>query len=145
MSMEEEKDNYMHKQQELIDALTDEVQELYRSQEATEKKLDGIALLNSDPEKVKKISNHLNSCPRKDELEALSISIKSWTEKINNITKEVKEFKEVVENDNLIITVKDNILQKLYDSFSELQWQIDELKKTKTIDNSGNVSLITPE
>ena len=31
MSMEEEKDNYMHKQQELIDALTDEVQELYRS------------------------------------------------------------------------------------------------------------------
>ena len=31
MSMEEEKDNYMHKQQALINALTDEVQELYRS------------------------------------------------------------------------------------------------------------------
>ena len=30
MSMEEEEDNYMHKQQELIDAFTDEVQELYR-------------------------------------------------------------------------------------------------------------------
>ena len=72
MSMEEEKDNYMHKQQELIDALTDEVQELYRSQEATEKKLDEIlAFLNNDPKKVKEISNHLNSCPRKDELEAL--------------------------------------------------------------------------
>ena len=74
----------MHKQQELIDALTDEVQELYRSQEATGKKLDGIlALLNDDPEKVKEISNHLNSCPRKDESEALSVSIKSWTEKLN--------------------------------------------------------------
>ena len=122
MSMGEEKDNYMHKQQELIDALTDEVQELYRSQEATEKKLDGIlALLNDDSEKVKEISNHLNSCPRKDELAALSVSIKSWTEKINNVTKDVKEFEEVVENDNLIITVKDNILQKLDDSFSELQ------------------------
>ena len=51
----------------------------------------------------------------------------------------------MVENHNLIITVKDNILQKLDDSFSDLQWQIDELKKTKTIDNSGNVSLIVPE
>ena len=108
--------------------------------------LDGIlALLNEDPEKVKEISNHLNSCLRKDKLEALLVSIKSWTEKMNNVTKDVKEFKEVVENDNLIITVKGNILQKLDDSFSELQWQIDELKKTKTIDNSGNVSLITPE
>ena len=113
------------------------------------KKLDGIlALLNEDPEKVKEISNHLNSCRRKDELEALSVNIKSWTEKINNVTKDVKEFKEfkeVVENENLIITVKDNMLQKLDDSFSELQWQIDELKKTKTIDNSVNVSLITQE
>ena len=43
------------------------------------------------------------------------------------------------------MVVKDNILQKVDDSFSELQWQIDELKKTKTIDNSGNVSLITSE
>ena len=51
----------------------------------------------------------------------------------------------MVDNDNLIIIVKDNILQKLDDSFSELQWQIDQLKKTKTIDNSRNVSLITPE
>ena len=30
-------------------------------------------------------------------------------------------------------------------SFSELQWQIVELKKTKTIDNRGNVGLIIPE
>ena len=83
VQIQEEKDNYMRKQQELIDVLTDEVQELYRSQEATEKKLDGIlASLNDDPEKVKEISNHLNSCPRKDELEALSVSIKSWTKKL---------------------------------------------------------------
>ena len=77
-------------------------------------------------------------------MDVLWESMKGWTERIGKVDRELQNFKEVQEKGNLIITVKDNILQKLDDSFSELQWQIDELKKTKTID-SGNVSLITPE
>ena len=40
--MEESQNEYMHKQQELIDALTDEMTELYRTQGITEKKLHGV-------------------------------------------------------------------------------------------------------
>ena len=45
ISMEESQHEYMLKQQELIDALTDEMTELYRTQEVTEKILECIYLL----------------------------------------------------------------------------------------------------
>ena len=42
MSMVEEKDKYLYKQKELVDALTDEMTELYSAQETLESKLDRV-------------------------------------------------------------------------------------------------------
>ena len=39
---------------------------------------------------------------------------------------ELQEIKEMVENDNSIIEVKDNLLEKLKESCDELQSQIEE-------------------
>ena len=70
MSMVEEKDKYLYKQQELIDALTDEMAELYSAQETLESKLDIIlAVIRNEPNKVEEVNKHLLACPRKDELE----------------------------------------------------------------------------
>ena len=45
ISTEESQHEYMLKQQELIDALTDKITELYRNLEATDKKLETILTL----------------------------------------------------------------------------------------------------
>ena len=67
MSMVEEKDKYLYKQQELIDALTDEMTELYSAQETLEYKLDRIlAVISNEPGKVEEVNRHLLACPRKD-------------------------------------------------------------------------------
>ena len=82
----------------------------------------------------------MQACPRKEELDALSESIKSLTTKVENVCQELKEFKEFVENDNLIIVVEDNLLGKLKDSCKELQSQIEEIKKSKVNNNGGNTN-----
>ena len=56
-----------------------------------------------------------------------------WTTKNENVSQEFKECKEFVENDNLIIEVKDNLLIKFKESCNELQLQIEELEKQKLI------------
>ena len=62
MSMEEDKDKYLYKQQELIDALTDEMKELYSAQETLETKLDRIlAIISNEPDKVEEINRHLQA------------------------------------------------------------------------------------
>ena len=63
----------------------------------------------------------MQACPRKEELDVLSESMKSWTTKVENVSQELKEFKEFVKNNNLIIEVKDNLLEKLKDSCKESQ------------------------
>ena len=78
MSMVEERDKYLYKQQELIEALTDEMTELYSAHETLESKLDRIlAVISNEPDKVEEVNKHLLACPRKDELEALSETMKS--------------------------------------------------------------------
>ena len=109
MSMVEEKDKYLYKQQELIDALTDEMTELYSAQETLETKLDRIlGVISNEPDKVEEINRHLQTFPRKNELKALSQSMKSWTMRVENTNHELVEIKEMVDNDNLILGVKDN-------------------------------------
>ena len=68
ISMEESQHEYMLKQQELIDALTDETTELYRTQEATDKKLETIlTLITNDPgniqelERIEKVDRELQN------------------------------------------------------------------------------------
>ena len=59
MSMEEEKDKYLYKQQEL-DALTDEMTELYRAQNTMETKLDRILpIISNEPQKVEEMNRHV--------------------------------------------------------------------------------------
>ena len=101
----------MLKQQELIDALTDEMTELYRTQEAKDKKLETIlTLITSHPGNIQELGRHLEACPRREEMDALSESMKVWTERIEKVNRELQNFKEVVEDDDLVIKVKDNIL-----------------------------------
>ena len=129
MSMEEEKDKYLYKQQELVDALSDEMTELYRAQDTMETKLDRIlAIISNEPEKVEEMNRHLQACLRRDELDTLSEIMKSWNTKVENVSHELQEIKEMVENDNLIIEVKDNLLEKLKESCDELQSRIEELR-----------------
>ena len=86
ISMEESQHNYMLKQQELIDALTDEMTELYRTQEATDKKLETIlTLITNDPGNIQELGRHLQACPRREEMDALSESMKGWTERIEKV------------------------------------------------------------
>ena len=141
MSMEEDKDKYLYKQQELIDALTDEMTVLYSAQETLETQLDRIlVLMSNEPDKVEEINRHLQACSRKDELDALSQSMKSWTTNVENMNHELQEIKEMVENDNLIIEVKDNLLEKLKESCDESQSQIKELK-SKSNNNCSNANI----
>ena len=81
------------------------------------------------------VSKHLLACPRKDEWEALSEKMKSWTIRVENVSRELKNFKDFVDNDNLIIEVKDNLLIKLNVSCNDLQSQIDELRKSRVNNN----------
>ena len=135
--MVEEKDKYLYKQQELIHALTDEITELYSAQETLESKLDRmLAVINTEPDKVEEINKHFLACLRKDELEALSETMKSWTIRVENVSRELKDFKDFVNKDNLILEVKDNLLIKLNESCNDLQLQIDELRKSR-INNNG--------
>ena len=76
--------------------------------------------MSNEPDKVEEINRHLPVCSRKVELDALSQSMKSWTTKVENMNHELQEIKEIVENDNLIIEVKDNLLEKLKESCDEL-------------------------
>ena len=87
--MEDVQYDYMLKQHDSsIDAMTDKVTELYRTQEITEKKLDGILVfIVTDPDKVHEISRNLQVYTRKDKLDALSGSMKAWTAKIENVAK----------------------------------------------------------
>ena len=125
ISMEESQHEYMLKQQELIDALTDEMTELYRTQEATEKKLETLlTLITNDPVNIQEVGRHLQACPRREEMDALSKSMKGWTEKIEKVGRELQNFKEVVEDDDLIIKVKDNILKELNENYDEIQLQV---------------------
>ena len=71
----------------------------------------------------------------------LSQSMKSWTTKVENMNHELLEIEEMVENDNLIIVVKDNLLERLKENCEELQLQIEELKKSKSNNNYSNVSI----
>ena len=76
----------MLKQQELIDALTDEMTELYRTQEATDKKLETIlTLITNDPGNIQELGRHLQACPRREEIKSLSESMKVWTERIEKV------------------------------------------------------------
>ena len=143
MTVEEEKDKYLNKQQELIDALTDEVTELYTVQDTLETKLDRIlAIISDDPENVEDIDRHLQACLRKNALDELSEIMKSWNTKVENVSNELQEFKEFVENDNLIIEVKD-LLKKLKESCDELQSQIEELTR-KAMPPAHLASLAAP-
>ena len=131
-SMEESQHEYMLKQQGLINALTDEMTELYRTQEATDKKLEIIlTLITNDPENIQEEGRHLQTCPRREEMDALSESIEVWTERIEKVDRELQYFKEVVEDDDLVIKIKDNILKKLNENYEEIQLQIKELEKFK--------------
>ena len=47
----------------------------------------------------------------------------------------------MVENDNLIIEVKENLLEKFKESCEELQLQIEELKKSKGNNNYSNANV----
>ena len=86
ISMEESQHEYMLKQQELIDALTVETTELYRTQEATDKKLETIlTLITNDPGNIQELGRHLQACPRTEEMDALSESMKVWTERIEKV------------------------------------------------------------
>ena len=44
-------------------------------------------------------------------MDALSESTKVWTERIQKVDRELQNFKEVVEDDDLVIKLKDNILK----------------------------------
>ena len=121
MSMVEAKDKYLYKHQELIDALTDEMTELYSAQGILEPKLDRIlAVISNEPDKVEEVNKHLLAYPRKNELEALSETIKSWTIRVENVSRELNDFEDFVDNDNWIIKVKDNLLIKLNESYNDL-------------------------
>ena len=67
--------------------------------------------------------------------------MKSWNTKVENVSHELQEIKEMVENDNLIIEITDNLLEKLKESCDELQSQIDELRKTKCNNNCSNENI----
>ena len=83
---------------------TDEMTELYSAQVTLKTKLDRIlGVISNEPDNVEEINRHLQACPRKDELEALSKSMKSWTTKVENMNYELIEIKEMVENYNLIL------------------------------------------
>ena len=124
------------KQQELIDALTDEMTELYRTQEATDKKLETILTsITNDPGNIQELGRHLEACPRREEMNALSESMKRWTERIEKVDGGLQNLKEVVEDDDLVIKVKDNILKKLNENYEEIQLQIKELEKFRVNHN----------
>ena len=95
ISMEESQHEYMLKQQELISinqtsALTDEMTELYRTQEATDKKLETLlTLITNDPGNIQEVGRHLQACPRKEEMDKLSESMKGWTERIEKVDREL--------------------------------------------------------
>ena len=89
-SMEKSLHEYMLKQQELIDALKDETTELYRTQDATDKKLETIlTLITNDPGNIQELGRHLQACPRREEMDALSESMKVWTERIEKVDQEL--------------------------------------------------------
>ena len=141
--MVDEKTKYLCKQQELVEALTDEMSELYRAHDAMESKLDSIlSIITNDPDKVEEINKYLQACPRKDELDALSGGIKSWTEKIEKIDIELKECKDkFAENNNIILQVKDRFFEKIKKRCENLQAQIDELRMiNNSTENSNNTS-----
>ena len=118
--------------------------ELYSPQETLESKLDRIlAVISNEPGKVDEVNKHLVACPRKDELEALSETMKSWTIRVENVSRELKDFKDFVDNDNLIIEVEDNLLIKLNESCNDLQSQIDELRKSRVNNNGINRNNLT--
>ena len=118
--------------------------ELYSAQEPLESKLDRIlAVVSNEPDKVDEVNKHLLACPRKDELEALSETMKSWTIRVENVSRELKDFKDFVDNDNLIIEVKDILLIKLNESCNDLQSQIDELRKSRVNNNGINGNNLT--
>ena len=54
---------------------------------------------------------------------------------------ELLEIKEMVENDNLILEVKDNLLKNLKESCEELQLHIEELKKSKSNNNDSKANV----
>ena len=66
-------------------------------------------------------------------MDALSESMKGWTERIEKVDRELQNFKEVVEDDDLVIKVKNNILKKLNENYEEIQ--IKELEKFKVNHN----------
>ena len=68
-------------------------------------------------------------------MDALSESMKVWTERIEKVDQELQNFKEVVEDDDLVIKVKDNILKNLNGNYEEIQLQIMELEKFKVNNN----------
>ena len=68
-------------------------------------------------------------------MDALSESMKGWTERIEKEDRELQNFKKVVEDDDLVIKVKDNILNKLNENYEEIQLQIKELEKFKVNHN----------
>ena len=126
----------------MIDALTDEMTELYRIQEATDKKLETLlTLITNDPGNIQEVGRHLQACPRREEMDTLSESMKGWTERIEKLDRELQNFKEEVEDDDLVIQVKDNILKKLNENYEEIQLQIKELEKFKiNHNNTSNVN-----
>ena len=99
--------------------------------------------MSNEPDKVDEVNKRLLACPRKDELEALSETMKSWTIRVENVSRELNDFKEFVDNDNLILEVKDNLLIKLNESCNDLQSQIDELRKSRVNNNGINGNNLT--
>ena len=59
------------------------------------------------------------------------------------MSRELKDFKDFVDNDNLIIEVKDNLLIKLNESCNDLQSQIAQLRKSRVNNNGINVNNLT--
>ena len=100
-----------------------------------------LTLITNDPGNIREVGRHLQACPRREEMDALLESMKGWTERIEKVDRELQNFKEVVEEDDLVIKVKDNILKKLNENYEEIHLQIKELEKFKVNHNhTSNVN-----
>lgn len=128
LSVDDDQEKFNNKQSELITAISDELGELFQAQEAMDVKLDKIInILESDPKKVETLKSRIETLPLKEEVDALSNKVNSWTQEFDNLKTIVNENKE--SNNTLTDT-----LNTVIESNSKLGTEIENLTKYNETD-----------
>lgn len=76
------------------------------------------------------VNEHLTAHPLKEGMNAFSDSILSYRDDTKKLNEEMHEIRELIDNDDLVVKVKSDSLERIDESHNDFREQINKLKNS---------------